>query len=538
MGEYGVVVSSMTSCSTWNQIPDTDFTRKLFQCLQETPDAIAFVDVSLAKEITYSELSRKVELVARHLLRNGCQKGDIIALFAPNSIEWIVFMLAIVRIGSVPATINSQLQQEELRYQLLKTRARSIYTHESLASLVVEVTRTVNVQKIFVHGGYDGCVTLDSMLMEDAGLPILPSFDQLRLSPDDPFIILFSGGTTGLQKAVLLSHRNLHAAGLILCHPTARIISKRQVIFSPLSHIFGSFMALYGITLQGITFLMKQFQFTDYLKLLQDNKIENILIVPPIAVLLAKSPEVDKYRLTLKYINSGSAPLSATVEDQLMERFPGVTCQQMYGLTEVSGSFTTIPVTEKAQTRKPTSVGPPFVNVEMKVIDLKTSKPVGPNINGEICVKGPTVMLGYLGDDEATAATIDQQGWLHTGDIGYYDEDGYFYVVDRLKELIKYNAYQVAPAELEAVLLSHPQVADAGVVGQPDPKAGELPTAWVVKKQGATVTEQELEQFVSGRVAQYKRLRGGIRFVASIPKTMAGKILRREMKKAILNGKL
>jgi len=537
MGEYGVVISSLTSSSSWIRIPDHDFTRTLFEGLQTDKDTPAIVDVLSAREITSTELRQRAELVARHLLKHGCRKGDRFAIFAPNSIEWVVILLAAVRIGTIPVTINCQLRPNELRDQLQRSRVRSIYTTGSLVSSVLEAIETLDEQpKIFLDGRHPGCFGLDSMLVDDGGLPILPSFDQLHLSAEDPFLILFSSGTTGIQKAVILSHRNLHAQNLILCDDNAKVVLQRQVVFTPFSHIFALFGIIFGIVEQSVTYMLTRFQLADYLKILEDQKIESIMIVPPIAVLLVKSPEVVKFRLSLKYVVCGAAPLSEALENELKQRFAGVKFVQAYGITESSSVCCIVPT--NAVKDKPNSVGPPCVNTQMKVIDLKTSKPLGPNVEGEICVKGPTVMMGYFGDPETTKATIDQNGWLHSGDIGYYDEDGYFYVVDRLKELIKYNAYQVAPAELEAVLLTHPQVADAGVVGQPDPMAGEIPMGWVVMKAGAIVTEQELEQFVSERVAPYKRLRGGIRFVASIPRTASGKILRREMKNAILSGRL
>jgi len=273
------------------------------------------------------------------------------------------------------------------------------------------------------------------------------------------------------------------------------------------------------------------------LKVVSNEKIEEILIVPPIATLLAKSLVVDEFNISLKVLLIGAAPLGKEVELQLCDRFPGVKIRQMYGLTEVTGVSTVIP-TNPISADKYGSVGVPIFNTMMKVSDLTSNKSLGPNKTGEVCIKSPLVMIGYLNNMAATRDTIDNDGWLHTGDLGYYDDDGYFFITDRIKELIKYNAYQVAPAELEAILLSHPQVADAAVVGVPDSVAGELPMAFVVLKGNATMSEEDLKLYVDGKVAPYKKLRGGVRYTDSIPKNGSGKILRKELRGILVKEKL
>jgi acyl-CoA synthetase (AMP-forming)/AMP-acid ligase II len=234
-----------------------------------------------------------------------------------------------------------------------------------------------------------------------------------------------------------------------------------------------------------------------------------------------------------------AAPLNAEIEEEFMKKYTTTNVRQAYGMTESSALVLSTPYEEDITKfiRKPGTVGLPLPTVQMKVICTTSGEALGPGQQGEVCIKSPCLMLGYINNPEATSATIDKDGWLHTGDIGYYDEDDYFFIVDRLKELIKYNAYQVAPSELEAIILTHPQVMDTAVVGLPDPSAGELPLAFVVRKPGATVTESELQQFVDEKVAAFKKLRGGVRFVSAIPRTASGKMLRRELKAAIGCGK-
>jgi len=244
--------------------------------------------------------------------------------------------------------------------------------------------------------------------------------------------------------------------------------------------------------------------------------------VPPIALALAKHPAVEKYDLSrMRTLFSGAAPLGEAVTRACKERL-GCVVMQGYGLTETSPVTHVSPV--DPDRIKAGAVGPPIPNTECKIVDLVNGRPVGAGELGEICMRGPQVMKGYLNKPEATAAMIDAEGWLHSGDIGYADADGYLHVVDRVKELIKYKGMQVAPAEIEAVLLSHPAVADAAVVPSPDDEAGEVPKAFLVLKGEAT--PEEIMAWVAERVAPHKRLRR-VEVIGQIPKSLSGKILRR-----------
>jgi acyl-CoA synthetase (AMP-forming)/AMP-acid ligase II len=267
---------------------------------------------------------------------------------------------------------------------------------------------------------------------------------------------------------------------------------------------------------------MARFDLEQFLKILQDYQITRANLVPPIILALAKHPIVDNYDLShLKIIMSGAAPLSAELAQACAERI-GCIVLQGYGLTETS------PVThvnpEDPARIKLGSVGVPIANTECAVVSLETGNPLGVREEGEIWIRGPQVMKGYLNNPDATAQTLTPDGWLRTGDVGYVDEDGYFYIVDRVKEMIKYKGLQIAPAELEAVLLTHPAVADAAVIPSPDPEAGEVPKAFVVLK--GTATDEELMAYVAARVAPFKKIRR-IEFVEQIPKSPSGKILRR-----------
>lgn len=266
----------------------------------------------------------------------------------------------------------------------------------------------------------------------------------------------------------------------------------------------------------------------------QKYKIEILSVPPPIIVFLAKSPIVDKYDLScLKVIFCAAAPLSKETELQFKERFNDIVVLQAYGQSEATLAV----LYGQAGTAKPGSVGEIIKGMSAKVVDEETGKSLGPNKVGELCLKGPLLMKGYIHNKKATDETIDSNGWLHTGDLAYYDDEKQFYIVDRIKELIKFKGFQVAPAELEGLLLSNPKIKDAGVIGIPDEIAGELPFAFVVRQPGNELTEQEVKDFVAKNVSNTKWLRGGVRFVDEIPKNDIGKILRRELKDLYKNTK-
>jgi len=271
---------------------------------------------------------------------------------------------------------------------------------------------------------------------------------------------------------------------------------------------------------------MPRYQLEPFLQVCQDYKVTRGYLVPPIILQLAKDPIVDNYDLTsMKIINCGAAPLGLDIQELCSKRIK-VVIKQGYGLTETSPTTHTFP--DNPKYIKPASIGLLISNTQAKIVDPTSGESLGPNKVGEIWIHGPQVMKGYFNNHEATIATIDQQGWLHTGDMGYVDDEGYFYVVDRLKELIKYKGMQVAPAELEALLLSHPAVDDAAVVPFPDEEAGEIPKAFVVVKPGQKVTQEEIKAFVKSKVTSYKQVRL-VEFVDKIPKSPSGKILRRTL---------
>jgi acyl-CoA synthetase (AMP-forming)/AMP-acid ligase II len=342
------------------------------------------------------------------------------------------------------------------------------------------------------------------------------------VGPDDVALLPYSSGTTGLPKGVVLTHRQLVAS---LCQTRAiHHVEPHDVVIAvlPLFHIYGMQVTLNLALAQGATVVIQaRFELERFLELVQEHHVTRAELVPPIVLALAKQPAVDNFDLTsLKIITSAAAPLSADLARACAKRV-GCRVKQGYGMTEFGGGTHIAPDDGRDD---PESIGPALPGVECRVIDAETGFDAGPGQSGELLVRAPGTMLGYLNNPKATAETIGPDGWVRTGDLVTVDEHGWFRVADRLKELIKYKGNQVAPAELESVLLTHPGVADAAVIASPDPEAGEVPMAFVVAR--ASASPEELMNFVADRVAPYKRVRR-LELIDQIPKSPSGKILRR-----------
>jgi len=378
------------------------------------------------------------------------------------------------------------------------------------------------VREIFVFGEAPPetniATPFAALLANDGDAPAV------SIDPDNDLAALpYSSGTSGRPKGVMLTHRNLVA---VTCQVEAQANideNWRTLGILPFFHIYGQAVLMnFPLYFGGLCVTMPRFDLAEFLTLIQRHRITHLYLVPPIVLALARHPLVDQFDLSsLKQINSGAAPLDENLQRACAERLKCLVTQG-YGMTETSLACHSTPQ-DPARVRSG-AVGLTLTNMESKVVDVVTGAELGVGGRGEICVRGPNVMRGYWNDPEATARTIDAEGWLHTGDVGYADADGYFYVVDRVKELIKYKGMQVAPAELEGLLLSHPAVADAAVIPSPDEEAGEIPQAFVVLR--TPIAPAELMDWVAGRVAPHKKIRR-MAVVDAIPKSASGKILRR-----------
>ena len=504
-------------------IPDVPLHEYLFERVDQWPDKPALVDGPTGRTVTYSQLSGAIRRVAVGLAARSFRKGDRFAIYSPNLPEYAIAFFGVAAAGGVSTTINPLYTSRELTSQIKDSGARYLVTIPQLLDNAKAAVEDTAVEEIFVFGaaGNDATPFASLMSTEDADPPSV-TFD-----PREDLVALpYSSGTTGLPKGVMLTHYNM-VANLAQGDAVEQLTPNEVLIgILPFYHIYGMTVIMGGALHSGATVVtMPRFEIEQFLGLIQQYKVTTAYLVPPIVLALAKHPAVDNYDLSsLSNIMSGAAPLPESVATTCATR-NRVLVRQGYGLTETSPVTHTNP---RDRMIKVTSVGPSVPNTEFRIVDLSTGQDVPTGELGEVCIRGPQIMKGYFRNPEATRAMIDADRWLHTGDIGRADDDGYLYVVDRVKELIKYKGFQVAPAELEAVVQSHPAVADVAVVPSPDEEAGEVPKAFVVVKPNAMVTAEDLMSYIANRVSPQKKIRR-VEFIDAIPKVPSGKILRRHL---------
>jgi acyl-CoA synthetase (AMP-forming)/AMP-acid ligase II len=499
-------------------IPETALTPLVMRRANELADKPALIDGPSGRTITYSQLADSIAIAAYNLQQRGFKKGEVFGILSPNCPDYAIAFHAVATLGGIVTPINPLYTKREIEHQLKDCGARFLVTIPMFMDKALQAANEADIEEVFVFGEAVGATPFSELLIDNGRA------EQVAIDPREDLVTLpYSSGTTGLPKGVMLTHHNLVAnirqmEGLCYFFETDRLIC-----VLPLFHIYGLVVVLNMGLYTGATIVtMPRFELETFLKTAQDYEVSLAHLVPPIVLALSKHPVVDNYRLPkLRTIFSGAAPLGEELTRACMERL-GCSVRQGYGMTETS------PVTHSSPAPphviKFGSVGVPAPNTECKIVDLETGEALGYGQRGEVCVRGPQIMKGYLNKPEATASTIDLDGWLHTGDIGYADEDGHFFIVDRAKELIKYKGLQVAPAELEAVLVTHPCVADAAVIPCPDEEAGEVPKAIVVLRQASE--PEAIMEFVAERVAPHKRIRY-LEIVDTIPKSPSGKILRR-----------
>ncbi len=499
-------------------IPDVPLTDFVLRQAGRLADKPALIDGPSSRTLSYGQLAEAIDRTAAGLSERGFRKGSVLAIYAPNCPAYAVAFHAAASLGGITTTVNPLFTGEELTYQLTEAGADWLLTTPACMDTAREAAARTGVREIFVFGDAPGATPLAHLSPAAGAAPRVPldaSVDLVALP--------FSSGTTGLPKGVMLTHANLAAnvAQIAACEDVTETDTLIGVL--PFFHIYGLTVLMNFALSTGATVVtMPRFELEPFLHILEAHAVSYAYLAPPIVLALAKQPVVDRYDLSrLRVIVSGGAPLGAEVAIACRERL-GCIVKQGYGLTEAS------PVTHlnpaDPERIKADTIGLLAPNTAAKVVDPESGAALGPEARGEVWLRGPQVMKGYLNRPDATAEMITPDGWLRTGDLGFVDTDGHFTIVDRLKELIKYKGYQVAPAELEAVLLSHPDVADAAVIPSPDDEAGEVPKAFVVTR--GEISANELMAFVAGRVAPYKRIRR-VAFIDQIPKSPSGKILRR-----------
>ncbi|XP_063835883.1 uncharacterized protein LOC135085031 [Ostrinia nubilalis] len=501
----------------------------------------ALINGSTNESITYGEVAQQAMNFAVSLAHLGVRKGDTIALCSENTFEFWGVVIGVACAGAIVTPVNTGYTENEVKHAMSISKPKIVVLSQQAYKVHGKTFRSLPyIKTVIVFGNHrphntllyndlavsnnngTGNVIVNNYLARNVKLE---EFDVVDVDGQiDPIFILYSSGTTGLAKGVMQTHLNV----LSQCNMPKSTNSEIVLAVAPWFHTMGLNNTLGTLTTGRTSVFLTKFDLDVFLKTIEKYKIVQMTVVPPLVVAICKA--ASKYDLSsVKIVYSGAAPLQKETEELLKAKLPNIeTVLQGYGMTEATLAITRGLPDHK---QKPGSVGKPVPCAVMKVVDIDTRVPLGPNQPGEICVKGPMVMKGYVGKDRK--ADFDDEGFYMSGDVGYYDEDGSFYIVDRMKELIKYKALQVAPAEIEALLLEHPAVRDAGVVGVPDKSAGEVPLAFVARQPGARVTGEEIQQFVAERLSNPKRLRGGVRFVEAIPKNPSGKILRKELKKMI-----
>ncbi len=499
-------------------IPEVPLTQLVLRRAQELGDKPALIEGPTGRTVTYSELAEAIYRVAFNLAKRGFKKGEVFGILSPNIPEYAIIFHAVATLGGINTPINPLYTEHEIAHQLKDAGARFLVTVPAFLEKASEAAKAARIEELFVFGEAEGATPFATLLESDGKPPTVAINAR-----EDLVALPYSSGTTGLPKGVMLTHYNLVANICQMEGLDYFTENDTLICVLPLFHIYGLVVILNMGLYTGATIVtMPRFDLEQFLETIAKYGVTLAHLVPPIVLALSKNPIVNDYDLSkLNTIFSGAAPLDENLTRACMER---LNCQirQGYGMTETSPVTHSSPADPKQV--KFGSVGPPAPNTECKIIDLASGEMLGANKEGEVCVRGPQIMKGYLDRAEATAQTIDTEGWLHTGDIGYTDEDGHFFIVDRAKELIKYKGFQVPPAELEAVLLTHPAIADAAVIPCPDEEAGEVPKAFVVLRGEAT--GDQIKEFVAEFVAPHKRIRF-VEFIDKIPKSASGKILRR-----------
>ena len=523
---------------SWD-VPLPDFILSAWK-KQKRDDRLAILDGSTGMKRTFGDYCRDTAGIAGSLRYDlDIHRESCVCLFAPNHVDYLPVTLAVGLCGAKITPVNPLYTARELAIVLQKSKTSVLVAHTSNLQVALEAVKEVDcVEHVLV-------MTEDGEVSPIHGLETLESIknhskafgstsDAYHCEPGShPYLLPYSSGTTGLPKGVCLTHSNI-TVNLLQMEIVEGCSETEIGLVSPLPffHIYGMVVSMmyYGWKGCPVYTMSGRFDFELLLEMIQTHKPTHAHLVPPIILGLAKSPLVENYDLSsIQSIISAASPLGHDTECAAQNRLEDCIVKQAWGMSELSpiGTFT------PNSNQKLGSVGPLVSNTSAKIIDETTGESLGPNKEGELVVKGPQVMMGYLNEQEKTDQCLSSSGWLRTGDLAHYDKEGYFFITDRIKELIKVRGFQVAPAELEDLLLGHEAVNDVAVIQIPDETSGELPLAYIVLKDpnyGDTSeqqTKEEIYEWVKEKVAPYKRLDGGINFVESIPKSASGKILRR-----------
>lgn len=523
-------------------IPIVDFLEDTAKTFPET-----LATIFMGAKLTYRELNEQVNQFACGLSSLGIKKGDRVALFFPNCPQSIIALFAALKLGATVVQNNPLYVERELKYQINDSGAETMITLdlEMMYPKVKKIQEETGLKNVIVSSLKEylsfplsllyplakrkdiakvapNAIQFQDLLKKGDTLP------SVEISPDDVALLQYTGGTTGVSKGVMLTHRNL-VANAMQCKswfPGVEIGKERLLAVLPFFHSFGMTVSMnFPIYVAATMILVPRFDTKEILSLIQKHKPTLFPGVPTMYVAINNHPDVSKYDLSsVKFCISGAAPLPLEVLQQF-EKITGGTLREGYGLTESSPVTHCNPLEGRV---KEGSIGIPFPDTECKIVDVDTgTKVLGLDEIGELCIQGPQIMKGYWNMPEETKLAL-REGWLYTGDIAKVDEDGYFYIVDRKKDMIIASGYNIYPRDIEEVLYEYPKVKEAAVAGIPDEYRGETVKAYVVLKDGVTATEEEIIAFCKENMAKYK-VPKKIAFRDELPKTIVGKILRREL---------
>ncbi|WVZ57798.1 hypothetical protein U9M48_008140 [Paspalum notatum var. saurae] len=497
------------------------------------PDGPALLDAATTEALSRADLRRLVSALAAGLRRRlGLRTGDVVLLALPNTIAFHVAFLAVLAAGGIAATMNPYSAPAEIADRVRDTSPALVLAAPENAGKIPQLrVPVVLVPESFrlADGGAPEFAPFRALLLLDSDTAAAP-----RVGQDDAAAILYSSGTGGRSKGVVLTHRNLIATVELFVRFEASQYAKPAcdnvyLAALPMFHVYGLSLFAVGLLSLGSTVVvMKRFDVDEAIKVIDRFKITHFPLVPPImaALVHAAKPAAVKLK-SLVQVSTGAAPITGRLINDFVKAFPSVDLIQGYGMTESAAVGTRGFNTSKQ--KKYASVGLLAPNMHARIVDLETGCYLPPGSCGELYLHGPAIMKGYLSDDGACAIN---NGWLRTGDIAYFDSDGYLYIVGRWKEVIKYKGFQIAPADLDAVLIEHPEISDVAVTSAKDEEAGEIPVAFVVRRSGSSLSCTQVMEYVAKQVSPYKKVRKVV-FVESIPRSPAGKVLRRLLKDSL-----
>ncbi len=487
------------------------------------------------KRYTFSQLNDRVNRLANALSNLGVNKGDRVAILQVNCNQCVETYFAVAKLGAIYVPLNFRAKGDELTYMLNSSEANTLLVGERYIDLVDSISSGLTSVRNFISidSKHEGMLYYEDIISSPAEEVVT------EISDDDTTMLMYTAGTTGLPKGVMLSHNSFAVYVLENVTPADPELEEKNILTVPLYHVAGiqaMMAAIYG----GRTLVMeRQFEPKEWMELVEVEKVNRVMMVPTMLKQLMDHPDFGKRDLSsLKVITYGAAPMPFEVIKKAVDVFPGVSFINAFGQTETASTITTlgpedhvIEGTEEEKEKKLkrlSSIGRPMSDVEMKVVDeVGNELPQGEV--GEIVARGPRVMTGYWKDNEKTEKTIDKGGWVHTGDMGYVDEDGYFFLAGRATDMIIRAGENISPEEVEAVLHSHPKVEEAAVIGVPDEEWGEQPRAVVVLKQGETATAEEIMEYCRAKMSSFKRPRSVV-FVDELPRNPMGKVLKRVLR--------